>query len=309
MEGHARPRRPTPEEIATFLRLEVHHHRPSAPWKILQLLIAGSKDHAFLDRAWIAPLLGLMPPKLRSRLAIRLLALSPHYWIYQWNNRYGPALRRGQILDHEAWRVATSRKAFCEQVLAPHLRWDMTVLDLGTGPGYLAGELSRRVAKVVACDVSRGVIACARALNDAANLTYVANAADGLQPIADASIDLAVSIAVFQHLTPEQSLAMFRELRRVLRPGGLGLCHLRLEDADDPRQWVIPDTVSWRGRRLQPRMVHFRADDLRSALEGLGFTDVALPAVREVAALEDDVQGDHLLRFRRPREADGPEAP
>jgi ubiquinone/menaquinone biosynthesis C-methylase UbiE len=296
----AERRRPSPEDIATWQRLEVQHHRPGAVWKAVQLLVAGSKGHAFLDRPWITPLLRLTPPSLRRPLAIRLLALSPHYWIYQWNNRYAPALGRAEILGREVERVAASRKALCDQLLKPHLRPDMTVLDLGTGPGFLARELSRHVAKVIACDVSRGVLACAQCLNPAVNLTYVANAADRLGPVPDASIAVAVSFAVLQHVAPDDVMALFLELRRVLKPGGVGLCHVRLEDRDDPRQWFTSPTPGWRARRVQPRMVYFRAPELLAELTRLGFVEVSVIALRETAATDDDVLGDHLVCFRRP---------
>lgn len=208
-------------------------------------------------------------------------------------------MRRAQILALEVERVAASRRALGDRLLGPYLRWDMTVLDVGTGPGFLARALSHRVAKVVACDVSRGVVACARLLNLAANVSYVVNPPDGLAPVPDASVDVAIMIAVLQHLPEARRLALLREIGRVLKPGGLGLCQLRLEDPDDPRQWIDPPT-GWRADRLQPLMVVFRAAEVVSMLEGLGFTEVSVRPIRELAEIDDDVRDDHLACFRRP---------
>lgn len=293
--------RPSQQDIARWLRLEVKHHRPGLAWTIAQLLIAGSKRHAFLDRPWVGALLRLAPRSRRRSFAIRLLALSPHYFIYQWNNRYERALTRDEILRREVERVAVSRKGICDRLLKPHLRPDMAVLDLGTGPGFLARELSGHVAQVIGCDVSRGVIACARWVNPAPNLTYVANPAESLVPLADASLDLVVSFAVLQHLTPEQSRALLGEIGRVLKPGGLALCHVIEEDPDEPRQWVVLPPRGWRERRTRPRMVFIRAPELTRELTRAGFADVSVRPIREIAVVDDDIQGDHLASFRRPR--------
>ncbi len=59
----------------------LHHHRPGRAWRLMRLMIAGSKDHAFLDRVWVARLLRSCPADKRRSLALRLLSLSPHYWI------------------------------------------------------------------------------------------------------------------------------------------------------------------------------------------------------------------------------------
>src|SRR3990172_1463698 len=56
-------------------------------WQVGRLLFAVSRDQAFLDRAgWI---LSLAPGRQRRSWALRLLSLSPHYFIYQWTELYG----------------------------------------------------------------------------------------------------------------------------------------------------------------------------------------------------------------------------
>jgi SAM-dependent methyltransferase len=299
--GPAR-RRPTPEEAAAWLAAEVLHHRPTRSWRLLRLLAADSRREAFLDRRWVAPLLRLAPPAQRRGLALRLLALSPHYWLYQWSNRYPVGTTRGEILEREAARVAASRELLCERLLAPYLRPEMTVLDLGTGPGFLARALGRRAFAVVGTDVSRGAVACARALNPAENVTYLLQPADRLHGIDDGSIDVLCSFAVFQHLRPERLVALAREIRRVLKPGGVALCHVPLLDPDDPPPFP-PPPAGWLRGRLWPSMTYYRPDDLRGLLAEAGWPDVEVRRIGDLAEVSsdgDEIGREHLLVLRRP---------
>jgi ubiquinone/menaquinone biosynthesis C-methylase UbiE len=102
-----------------------------------------------------------------------------------------------------------------------------SVLDVGTGTGTLAIEILRRWPQVAvtAIDASGGMVEAARA--EAARhlgskqrdrLDLRVALADDLG-LADSSIDVAVSSFVLQ-LVPNRARAL-REVRRVLRPGGV----------------------------------------------------------------------------------------
>lgn len=101
------------------------------------------------------------------------------------------------------------------------------VLDVGTGTGTLAVEMVRRwpQLEVTAIDASAGMIAAAGAeaagqldAKQRARLDLRVAFADDLG-VADASFDIAVSSFVLQ-LVPSRPRAL-REVRRVLRPGGV----------------------------------------------------------------------------------------
>src|SRR5207302_2539489 len=111
----------------------------------------------------------------RQPLARRLLSLSPHYYVYQWTDRYPDDCPRGEILRREHERNAASRAEICDKLVSRFLRPGMAVLDFGCGPGFLAREVSAHVAQVIAAVVSRGGIARAPPPNLADNLRYVAN--------------------------------------------------------------------------------------------------------------------------------------
>ena len=103
------------------------------------------------------------------------------------------------------------------------------VLDLGCGFGRHAFESLRQGAQVTACDYSlaelKDVTAMFRAIEDdeAATLPAAAkgNATNGdatRLPFADASFDRIIASEVLEHI-PDDTAA-FRELARVLKPGG-----------------------------------------------------------------------------------------
>ena len=274
------------------------NHRPTLAWRLGRLLIASSKDHAFFDRCCISWLMHAAPQKLRAPLALRLLSLSPHYWVYQWTNIYPAGCTRREILDAEYRRNAASRKEICDKVLRRFLQPDMTVLDFGCGPGFLAKEASAHVSCVIASDVSHGVIACAEQINGAENLRYVTNGLLTLENVADSSIDLAYSFAVFQHLTKDQSRAFFREFARVLKPGALGVCHTILKEPTEPRA-VDPSAGGWLARRVNLRMVYFTPAEITDELSNAGLRDVNITPISSLADIRDDIGHEQLVIFRR----------
>jgi SAM-dependent methyltransferase len=108
------------------------------------------------------------------------------------------------------------------ELVGARLRSGDVVLDLGCGVGRLTRALAQRTAHVHALDVSSEMLERARELN--AQLTNVSwHHGDGttLHPLEDASVDVALSHVVFQHIPdPQITLGYVAELGRVLRPGG-----------------------------------------------------------------------------------------
>ena len=114
--------------------------------------------------------------------------------------------------------------------LLPHLRDDMTLLDVGCGPGTVTIDLARILAggSVVGVDAAPQVLDAAREHAVAAGFDNVrfeeANAYE--LPFADASFDVVYAHQLLQHLS--DPVAALREMRRVARPGGL----VAVRDAD-----------------------------------------------------------------------------
>jgi arsenite methyltransferase len=119
-----------------------------------------------------------------------------------------------------------------------------SVLDLGCGAGLDSLLLARRAASVLGVDFSPEMLARARgaaAAANAANVTLRQGDAEAI-PAPDGSIDVAVVNGIF-NLNPARA-EIFRELARVVRPGG-GVYAAELilagplppEEASNPRDW------------------------------------------------------------------------
>src|SRR5690606_5829226 len=102
----------------------------------------------------------------------------------------------------------------------------MTLLDVGCGPGTVTIDLASRVARAVGVDRAPAVLAAAREAGKSVdNVEFVEGDAYAL-PFEDASFDVVYAHQVLQHLT--DPIAALREMRRVARPGG----YVAVRDAD-----------------------------------------------------------------------------
>jgi SAM-dependent methyltransferase len=103
------------------------------------------------------------------------------------------------------------------------LRPGETVLDLGSGAGFDAFLAAREVGaegRVIGVDMTPDMLERARrnaAADGHANVEFRAGRIEAL-PVADASVDVVISNCVI-NLVPDKA-AVYREIARVLRPGG-----------------------------------------------------------------------------------------
>ena len=272
---------------------QITFHTPPLRARWLQQLIGASSQQEFLNHRWIVALLALTPRRYQPALARRILAQSPHYFIYQWSNLYEPGTPRRAILQMESDRNTRSRAEICDRLLRPLLHPEATVLDFGCGPGYLAREVSHHVRRVIACDISVGTIACAKTINSAPNIRYDVNGDDNLPAVPDASINVLYSVAVFQHLPKDRALPLMREFKRVLKPGGTALIHTILTQPN--RQESHPDTMPWPQKRTALRLVMYNEAEWLDIADQAGFRRCAVHRIGDIAALNDDVGREHLV--------------
>jgi SAM-dependent methyltransferase len=125
--------------------------------------------------------------------------------------------------DYRQREIATRGAAESAGFFLPHLRPGMRLLDVGSGPGSITLDLAALVApgEVVGVDVQEREVEAARALaseRSIDNARFEVGDAYAL-PFPDASFDAVFSHATLLHLgDPARAL---REMRRVLRPGGV----------------------------------------------------------------------------------------
>jgi SAM-dependent methyltransferase len=95
------------------------------------------------------------------------------------------------------------------------------VLDMACGEGYGAAMLAEVAAEVVGLDISEEAIAHAtNAYRHVPHLSFGTASAASL-PHDEESFDAVVSFETIEHLTEADQARFVKEVRRVLRPGGL----------------------------------------------------------------------------------------
>lgn len=102
-----------------------------------------------------------------------------------------------------------------------YLKADHTAFELGCGTGTTALRLAPSVARIVATDISPGMIAIARekaAAEGCANVAFQVATADAA-PWPDGAFDVALAFNVL-HLVAARAEAI-RAVHRLLKPGGL----------------------------------------------------------------------------------------
>ena len=155
------------------------------------------------------------------------------------------------------------------------------VLDIATGPGYVAAGAAQRGASVVGVDVAPAMIRIARQLHP--GLDFRESAAEAL-PFDDGSFDAAISNFVVPHLgRPERSI---KEFVRILEPGG----RLSLSTWDVPERarllGVFVDAIAEAGATppddvpVGPPFFRFAVEEEFAALlQAGGLTDVEVKTI------------------------------
>jgi SAM-dependent methyltransferase len=138
-------------------------------------------------------------------------------WITRWD-----AQQERYIADREE-RFAVIGDVV-ERALAERPAEPATVLDLGCGPGSLAGRLATRLAgtRIIGLDADPLLLALARAhYGDAVEFVHSdLLGTDWLRAVPNL-VDAAVSTTALHWLDPEPLAALYTRLARRLRPGGV----------------------------------------------------------------------------------------
>jgi len=262
----------------------------------------GSGEQNFLGARWVRTFLKHAPAVKRREYALKVLALSPHYFLDANDPKYRN-LSRSEYVEDAFRRCVASREKIYDQILRERLSPDDVVLDYGCGPGFLAGVLARHVKKVYALDISPGVLACARILNDAPNLEYVVADAVGFAAVPDAGIDTVVSIAMAQHVSDGVLNSVLENCRQKLRPGGRLIMHVHLLEAGWRSESEWKSDTSARGKlKLKYGLNCFGriSEEYVATTAARGFENIAIIPIADIVDEQfDDICSEHLLTAER----------
>lgn len=189
----------------------------------------------------------------------------------------------------------------------------LDVIDLGCGEGYCARELAGRGAKsITGVELSNEMVLMAQAQeNDLGQgIHYRQGDVTDLEDN-DASFDLALGVFVYNYVNTTQMLASFKEVYRVLRPGGhfvFSVPHPAFafirQERKPPFFFDVGSQGYFSGRDMQfqgeiyrrtgtalpVQMVHKTLSDYFDGIRTAGFS--ALPEVRELAVKPEHIELD-----------------
>ena len=184
--------------------------------------------------------------------------------------------------EHEGWeRVAgkydstwsTSTRQFIGPLLeTANISANISLLDVGCGPGYVSTEAAERGAKPIGLDFSKEMIGIAKRMFP--DIEFREGDAQNL-PFDDASFDRVVANFALLHLTdPQRAMA---EANRVLKPGGRFAFTTWAKVSENPFVKLVDDAIQAHANvdvDLPPGPLYYlyeSTDEFRKALERAGF--------------------------------------
>ncbi|HWW75118.1 MAG TPA: class I SAM-dependent methyltransferase [Pyrinomonadaceae bacterium] len=136
------------------------------------------------------------------------------------------------------------------------------VCDVGCGPGQVARYLHERGAETCGIDLSRGMVEQARRLNPA--IPFRQGDMLALEGVADDSFGGMAAFYSIIHVPRERVVQALKELRRVLRPGGVLLVafHIGREVKHLDEMW---------GKEVSLDFLFFETEEMKGYLNAAGF--------------------------------------
>jgi cyclopropane fatty-acyl-phospholipid synthase-like methyltransferase len=261
---------------------------------LFRILTNGLSSQNFLGSFFLSFFIFLIPKKYKKKIALNVLSISPHYFIYHNQNSTSDLKREHQ-------RNIICREDICNKLLKPHLNKNMNILDFGCGPGYLTMAASKHCKNILGIDISSGTIACAKILNLAKNCKYLSLTEKNQFYNKNKNIfDLIFSFAVFQHITNDAIKKNLKNFHKILKPDGTIICHIAIDSAKNAffinkkSQKNIKDTL----RKQYKLNTYFRKkEDIIKLIQNSGFKIISIKLIKDIAKINDDIAEQHLFHF------------
>jgi SAM-dependent methyltransferase len=189
------------------------------------------------------------------------------------------------------------------------------VLDLGCGEGYVSRQIAAHApARLLSIDISAGMIALARAAEEASALGIEYRVASATDLDLDEEFDLVLAVFLFNYLTCNEMATVLKAVHRHLAPGGRFLFtapHPSFPFLDRPAEAPFffetkgLDYFSARDHQLEGRIwgrdgesvpvrcVHKPLDEYFVALKRAGFAGT--PRVTELGVTEEHLELDPVF--------------
>jgi ubiquinone/menaquinone biosynthesis C-methylase UbiE len=151
-------------------------------------------------------------------------------WDMYWRQRANQPLSNFQC-DHGI----PSRDQKIEQLSNDELlsfiqpRSEDTILDAGCGSGMNIERLHSKVRRIIAMDLCRGSVERARQRTQLGKMENVEVIEGNIVdiPLPDCSVDKILCMSVLQYLSDSDVREAFREFRRIVRPEGMVILHVK----------------------------------------------------------------------------------
>ena len=142
---------------------------------------------------------------------------SARYWNFAASTCATSAVLTGVMDEEEFWKLVPEAQLMSDLgLMSP----EACVVNIGCGIGRIENAICTRVRSIVGLDVSEKMVQRARERVQAPNVEFKVVDGRSLSGIESAAFDLCISFLVFQHMPREFVNSYFRDVARVLKPGG-----------------------------------------------------------------------------------------
>ena len=197
---------------------------------------------------------------------------------------------------------------WAKQLLEEHGPWDgVSVLDLASGTGVVAGMLSHQVGAqghVHAADLNPTMLSFAKKRCEGAPgpVTFYECSADALS-LGDSSVDVALCQQGFQFFPDKNTAA--KEIFRVLRPGGRTALTTWLPVSECELFGAICESLEAVGEngiseKMRIPFDHITAEELRAPFEAAGFSDITVERQEKDLTWSEDISNIGKFAYATP---------